>query len=42
MEFAKKFMTEKAEKLNGKSEIIGMFALVWAYYFTGQILPGIF
>ena len=42
MEFAKKFMTEKAEKLNGKAAMLGMFALVGAYYFTGQILPGIF
>ena len=42
MEFAKKFMTEKAEKLNGKAAMLGMFALVGAYYFTGQIIPGIF
>ena len=42
MEFAKKFMTEKAEKFNGKAAMIGMFALVGAYYFTGQIVPGIF
>jgi len=42
MEFAKKIMTEKAEKLNGKAAMLGMFALVGAYYFTGQILPGIF
>ena len=42
MEFAKKFMTEKAEKLNGKAAMLGMFALVGAYYFTGQILPGVF
>ncbi len=32
MEFAKKIMTEKAEKLNGKAAMLG----------TGQILPGIF
>ena len=38
----KKIMTEKAEKLNGKAAMLGMFALVGAYYFTGQILPGIF
>ena len=25
MEFAKKFMTEKAEKLNGKAAMLGMF-----------------
>ena len=42
MKFAKKIMTEKAEKLNGKVAMLGMFALVGAYYFTGQILPGIF
>ena len=42
MEFAKKFMTEKAEKLNGKVAMLGMFALVGAYYFTGQIVPGVF
>ncbi len=42
MEFAKKIMTEKAEKLNGKAAMLGMFALIGAYYFTGQILPGIF
>ena len=42
MEFAKKIMTEKAEKLNGKAAMLGMFALVGAYDFTGQILPGIF
>jgi len=35
-------MTEKAEKLNGKAAMLGMFSLVGAYYFTGQILPGIF
>ena len=34
MEFAKKIMTEKAEKLNGKAAMLGMFALVGAYYFT--------
>ena len=42
MEFAKKIMTEKAEKLNGKAAMPGMFALVGASYFTVQILPGIF
>ena len=42
MELAKKIMTEQAEKLNGKVAMLGMFALVGAYYFTGQILPGIF
>jgi len=31
-----------AEKLNGKAAMLGMFALIGAYYFTGQILPGIF
>ena len=42
MELFKKIMNEKAEKLNGKAAMLGMFALVGAYYFTGQILPGIF
>ena len=42
MELFKKIMTEKAEKLNGKAAMLGIFALVGAYYFTGQILPGIF
>ena len=42
MEFVKKFMTEKAEKFNGKAAMLGMFALIGAYYFTGQIVPGIF
>ena len=42
MEFAKKLMTEKAEKLNGKVAMLGMFALIGSYYFTGQIVPGIF
>jgi hypothetical protein len=32
MEFVKKFMTEKAEKFNGKAAMLGMFALVGAYY----------
>ena len=42
MEFAKKLMTEKAEKLNDKAAMLGMIALIMAYYFTGQIVPGIF
>ena len=42
MEFAKKIMTEKAENLNGYVAMLGMFARVGAYYFNGQILPGIF
>ena len=42
MKFAKKFMTEKAEKFNGKAAMLGIFALLGAYYFTGQIVPGIF
>ena len=41
MEFAKKFLTEKAEKHNGKAAMLAMFALVGAYYFIGQIVPGI-
>jgi len=35
-------MNEKAEKLNGKAAMLGMFALIGAYYFKGQIVPGIF
>ena len=31
-----------AEPLNGRFAMLGIFALVGAYYFTGQILPGIF
>ena len=42
MEFAKKFMTEKVEDFNAKAAMNGIFALVGAYYFTGQIMPGIF
>ena len=42
MKFAKKIMTKKAEKLNGKTAMLGIFALVGASDFTGQILPGIF
>ena len=42
MEIAKKLMTEKAEKLDGKTAMIGMFGLIGAYYFTGQIVQGIF
>ena len=34
MEFAKKFMTEIVEKLNGKAAMLGMVALVGTYYFT--------
>ena len=26
----------------GKAAMLGMFALIGAYYFTGQIVPGIF
>jgi len=42
MKFAKKFMIDKAEKLNGKAAMLGMFALMVAYYFTGQIFSEIF
>ena len=35
-------MTEKTEQLNGKAAMLGMFALVGAYYFTNQVLPEIF
>ena len=41
MEFAKKIMTEKAEKLNGKAAMLGMFALLGAYSvsYTHLTLP---
>ncbi|KGF97118.1 high light inducible protein-like [Prochlorococcus marinus str. MIT 9302] len=39
MEFAKKFMSEKAEELNSKAAMLGIFSLVGEYYFTGQIVP---
>ena len=42
MGFAIKNMTEKAEKINGKVAMLGMFGFFGAYYFTGQILQGIF
>ncbi len=42
MKLAKKFLTVNAEKLNGKAAMLEMFALLGAYYFTGQIMPGIF
>ena len=42
MVFLKKIMTEKAEKFNGKAAMLGMLALVGAYYLTGEIIPGIF
>ena len=29
-------------KKEGKAAMLGMFSLIGAYYFTGQILPGIF
>ena len=32
---------QKAEKFNGNAAMLGMFALLGAYYFTDQILPGI-
>ena len=35
-------MTEKAENFNGEAGMLGMFALMRAYYFTGQIVPDIF
>ena len=42
MELSKKLMTEKAEKLNGKVAMLGMFALIGPYYFIGQIVPDIY
>ena len=34
-------MTEKSEKINGKAAMLGMFAFIGAYYFIGQIVPGV-
>tara|TARA_B100001027_G_C16027373_1_gene223909 strand:- start:126 stop:254 length:129 start_codon:yes stop_codon:yes gene_type:complete len=42
MVFAKKFLPEKAEKINGKAVMLGIFALIGAHYFSGQIVLGIF
>ena len=42
MELAKIFLTEKAEKIYGKATMLGLFSLLGAYYFTAQIVPGIF
>ena len=33
---------EEAEKTNGRWAMIGMIALLGAYFTTGQIIPGIF
>jgi len=33
---------EEAEKANGRWAMIGFIALLGAYMFTGQIIPGIF
>ena len=33
---------EEAEKTNGRWAMIGMIALLGAYFSTGQIIPGIF
>ena len=41
MELAKKFLSEKTEKLNGKAAMLEMFDFLGEYYFIGQILPGI-
>ena len=38
MEFAKKIMTEKAEKLNGKAAMLGVVSFMGAYYFTDKLL----
>tara|TARA_B100000886_G_C20064368_1_gene343080 strand:+ start:333 stop:449 length:117 start_codon:yes stop_codon:yes gene_type:complete len=32
-------VNEKAEKLNGKVPMLGIFAPMGAYYFTVQIVP---
>ena len=33
---------ENAERVNGQLAMIGFWAAVGAYIFTGQIIPGIF
>jgi len=35
-------MNEKAELQNGRWAMIGIFAAIGTYAFTGQIIPGIF
>ncbi len=35
-------MNEKAELQNGRWAMIGIFAALSAYAFTGQIIPGVF
>ena len=34
-------MNERAEKLNGRTAMIGFVAAVGAYLTTGQIIPGL-
>ena len=36
-----KIFTEKAEKINGWTAMIGFVAAVGAYLTTGQIIPGV-
>ena len=33
---------ERAEKLNGRTAMIGFIAAIGAYVLTGQIIPGVF
>ena len=33
-------MNQKAELLNGRFAMLGMFAALGAYAYTGQIIPG--
>jgi len=35
-------MNEQAELMNGRWAMIGIFAALSTYAFTGQIIPGIF
>ncbi len=35
-------MNENAELMNGRWAMIGIFAALATYAFTGQIIPGIF
>ena len=33
---------EKAERLNGRLEMLGVIAAIGAYATTGQLIPGVF